>query len=366
MRKKLFVVMMVAFCMVLGGCGSSGDSSAVSDVPYGESYESDDASSDEEEYSEPDEHVANEGSVPEEAEGSEEVSGIIEMLVHNATQACTVQIVSVDPDTGVQDIVSEFCLERNNEALYQWADNRYMVRNWFANDFTSMAVDVYLSETGERHSGWIDTDGNFTDVTEMSGMTNEQDFFNTTPVQHRAIGFIESQFVFYDMETGEVYSIPIHQLLNDSVTSVDTNDVSARLLQQVRAEELTCQIDNDTYLADYSATQGSPQSFIMRPETGEMTDYIPEADRCNWSGVLNPDGSMVAFFSGPKTGGFVELYKMPMSDKSPTAISLQENNAVIVDITTLGTGSLALHPSGYGIMFQTMHEEDYCHILEWR
>lgn len=363
MRNKFFVAMVAIFCVMLGGCGSSGDSSAVSDVPYDESYESDDTFSDDytdDEYAEDDDVDVPEETVPE------EISGIVEMLIHNTTQTCSIQVVSVDPDTGIQHVISEFCLERDNKALYQWADSRYLVRNWFANDFSSMAVDVYLSDTGERHSGWIDVDGNFTDVTEMSGMASEQDFFNTAPVQHRTIGFIGNQFVFYDMGTEEVYSVPMDQILNGSVASVGTDDVSARLLQQVKAEELTCQIDNDTYLADYSATQGSPQSFMMCPETGEMTDYIPEADRCNWSGMLSPDGSMVAFFSEPKAGGSVELYKMSMSDKNPTAIALQENSAVTVDVTTLGTGSLALRPSGYGVVFQTMREEGYCHLLEWK
>lgn len=360
MRKKVIVTLLTAICLVLSGCGSSGDSSVVSDAPY----ESEDASSDEEEYSEPDEYVENEGSVPEEAEDSEEVSGIIGMLIHNATQACTVQIVSIDPDTGTQHVISEFYLKRDNKMLYQWADSRCMARNWFTDDFTNMAVDMYLSETGECHAGWIDTGGNFTDVTEMSGLAGEKDFFNTAPVQHRAIGFVDGRFAFYDTEAEKVYCIPISSAT--SAGEVDADDVLTRLLQHVKSADLTCQVDNETYLTDYSATQGSPQSFIMNPETGEMTEYIPEADRCNWSGVLSPDGDMVAFLSEPETGGVVELYKMSMNAKTPTAISLQENSAIIVDISTLGTGSLALRPSGYGIMFQTMHEEGYCHLLEWR
>lgn len=359
--KRISIVVLMVTCLLVGGCGSSSDTSAISDTPYDESYESEDTSLDD--YAD-DEYAEDDGvDVPEEVE-TEEISGIIEMLIHNTTQTCNVQVVSIDPDTGTQHVISEFCLKRDNKMLYQWADSRCMARNWFTDDFTNMAVDMYLSETGECHAGWIDTDGNFTDVTEMSGLAGEKDFFNTAPVQHRAIGFVDGRYAFYDTETEEVYCVPASQLSIDGAVEMD--DGLTRLLQQVKSVDLTCRVDNETYLADYSATQGLPQSFVMNPETGEMTEYIPEAGRCNWSGVLSPDGDMVAFFSEPETGGVVELYKMSMNDKIPTAISSQENSAVIVDISTLGTGSLALRPSGYGIMFQTMHEEGYCHLLEWR
>lgn len=361
MRKKLFVVMMAAFCMVLGGCGSSGDSSAVSDVPHDESYEYDDVSSDEEGHVELEDECAEDDdmSVPEETEELKlgEIEGLVAMVRSSTEETCDVQVINIVPETGSQNVISEFHVGRDNDTYYYRADTRYTMRSWFSGDFTKMAIDARIISTGEYHTGWIDTDGTFFDVTEASRVESAKDFFNTASTQHRAIGFVDDKFVFFDVATEEFYSTPIDNVTNN-VEKLDESDTIVALLSNLDSGvRLTCQTPAGAYIVDAA---NSTCSQMMDLETGEKTDYIPDAERWVWNGVLSPDDETVAFLSTPKNGGAAELYTMPMADENPVAVPWESN------ITISMTTEWNVSGSGAYSLFSDNSNKECCYLLEWR
>lgn len=392
MKKKVFVAMMLAGCLTFGGCGNGSDTTPTVDsddyeAAYGNENDSfdTDAEDSDEEYM--DEETEVEEDEAEDEDEPVEAKGIIAMVRQTTTSASggytDVQIISIDPETGVQSIISEFHLDHITYAELQRAEeiddtefyylnpkdlDTYRVygnnRDWFSDDFTKMiATRQYPSNPNEQHAGWIDTDENFFDVSKEAGMVAEANFSNPNPTSQKARGFHDDAFSFYEVDASKS-----GQVDNTRKYCVPLNDISSQACSEVSSDDLydngefyeygfpTAQIDDNIYIMDSSLT--CPSSFILNLETDETQQYIPESERYTWSGVLSPDGNTVAFLSIPSNGGGnVELYTVPLGGGEPTGVSVVASEDTLIDITTLSNSDLALTP-GTGDM--------YYYLIDWR
>lgn len=393
MKKKIFVAMMIG-CMILGGCGGSGDNTATTDSDnYEVEYDAEDDVLDAsdglagEDYAS-DEDVGSEENETEVETEAVEAEGIIAMIRQTTVSASggytDVQIISINPETGAQNVISEFHLNHityaelqraeeidNDTEIYYAQPETFSVygnnRDWFSDDFTKMKADrTYANNNNEFHAGWVDSDGTFFDVTEAIGAVGESSFSNPGPVAQRARGFDNWRFVFTEIDETKSGKID-----NTRKYCVPLNNISADSLHEASEDDLynnggfsplgypTAQVDEKTYIMDkYNSGLMCPSSFIANLETGETEQYIPESERYNWSGVLSPDGSTVAFLSIPSNGGGnVELYTVPLEGGEPTNVSVVANGDVFVNITALPNSDLAITP-GLG--------DVYCFLLDWR
>ena len=365
MRKRGLLVVFMLTCLGLIGCNNNGSyiDTGVDDEHAEEILLSEDEDVDPNEG----DYTGEEGD-EETTVNPEEIEGIVAMVLNATTYTSAVQVIAIDPSTGNQAIISEFDLDFDQDNPYNWLDSTYCVmRERFSDDYTKLAVNRHLVKAHEEHAGWFDTDGSFFDVTAAISTNTEPDFFDTSSVRQRAIGFKNSQFVFLDLTTNEVYCVPVDDVSASTVCKAGEDDAFASLVQHpTPALRLSYRIDANTYIGDFDDYN---YSVIYDIGSGKANHYIPEAARYNWSGVMSPDSNMVAFLSAARGGGAVNLYTMSMSDKSPTAIIPEPNESVVVDWSTLKVGYPFSEPALCGldgIFADYNNEKQQCCLLEWK
>lgn len=401
MRKRIILTLFMIVCLVLGGCGSSSDSrELVADEDYGDTadYE-DDASSDtedtaSEDYEEESETSTVEDSMDDTDTSPAEAEGIVAMIRRLDNSQVETQLITIDPNTGEQNVIANFPQQilSNSEILnpssLEDSDFRYFLpstleafaygnlTNWFSDDFTKMAaVRVFLNRSQEQHAGWIDTNGGFFDVSEAVGLAHETDFSNPDPIKHDVIGFENGMFVF--CEGDKYFQVPLDNITSSQVQEVDAND--SKLL--FRSQYLPSMVNDEIYptdwsdesncIADFSSsidykthTQHIVESVFLNVETGEITKYIPDSERCNWNGVLSPDGSTIAFLSTPaRDDGAVEIYTVPYAGGDPVRISLIPNEDVLLNIETITQNQLDMLHKYYRPAYRSSVA---CYLLDWR
>lgn len=368
MRKRSLAVMLMVTCLLLGGCGSGGGSaSKVADESYDESYDyEEDASSDTEDVGMEEEYADSKDT--EEAEEPvndvpAEAKGIIAMIQHANTYTSAetvIQVISIDPDSGKQSMVNEFCFSFTEFNLPRSQIVYGNNKNWFSDDFTKLAVTKCVG-ADEYHAGWIDSNGTFFDVTKAVGAIKEKDFANPKPVQHQVVGFKDNLFAF--REGDQLSYVPINNLVADSIWEADESDGYYRELS-AQASLLpypTDWIDDSNYIADiYSSVNrknDTISSIIVNAKNDEQTTYLPESERHNWSGILNSDQSTVAFLSLPKNSveATVELYIVPISGGNPSSIPLTLNGSMQLDMSKLT----------YMDLFDA-NGQYHCYLLAWK
>jgi len=380
MRKWRFVTMLMVACLMLGGCGGGSESKLAAesheddygseDTSYEEgfSYETEEDTSEEglveDEYSAEDDEPKTEE--PEKTEPAE-AKGIIAMVRQTQISASggytDVQIISIDPETGVQSIVSEFHLDHltyaeqkraseiDNDVEFYYAPPEEISvynnnRDWFSDDFTKMKADrTYVTNSSEFHAGWIDSDGVFFDVTEAIGAV-EEDSFSSHTASQKSKGFVDGMFAFHEYPDGKDYYVPIDNASSDGLYEVDEDDWYSYRYKR-RGYELwypTYKIDDNTYITDANASGARcPNSIIVDIRTNETKYYLPDSERYNWGGVLSPSGDTVAFLS-VKHGAHeaIELYTVPLAGGEPEKIPIIPNGELLRDITTLTSNDLPL------------------------
>ncbi len=384
MKKKIFVAMMIG-CMILGGCGGSGDSTATTD---GDNYEA--------EYDVEDNALeTNDGVVDENTEVEEETEaetkpaeakGIIAMIqeLDRNRAVATAQVIAIDPENGQQSIISEFTMRcpttseiQSDESLddselrfFFPAFNAEMKpsgnhREWFSQDFDKMiATRVFVDRNSEQHAGWVDTDGNYFDVSEATGMIPESSFSNTAVIEQTATGFDGDDFIFCEeADEGHIcYSVPVSNVSDSAAITLDSQyGYYENLYHGVVIAYPTDWINEQECFADLYDHSDSPSGIRANIETGEFTEYLPESERCNWSGILDRDGDTVAFLSTTQyADGVVELYTMPISGGEPEKIQLVPNDELVLDTTNLTQEDL------YGSVYKRNYTDCYFCLLEWR
>lgn len=241
-------------------------------------------------------------------EPTTEISGIIMVQQYRATSNTSgaevrYVLMAIDPDTGDMHQIAEFSVW----ATYGNKSDYFIVpqigrnnshggnRRLFSEDFSKMAVTLYLVNKSEMHAGWIDQEGNFFDVTEAIG---EGSTAFGAPVHCVAVGFTEDDLFVYNDNGDQWTKDTFHYIdINMLTTSYDGNPLENDIGVSVNGYyRVTGRLD-DTYslIDDYDPY--IENSFIINTETGEKTRYIPGDTRSNWSGVASPDGELVAFLS---------------------------------------------------------------------
>lgn len=359
MKKNILDIILVS-CLALVGCGES-ETAAID--PIGDDIPT--------QYEKEEEEMAS---------NSSQLSGLIIMTTDNA-EIIGISVSSLDPETGKQKELFSFHHtvtvdeQKKGADAYGHPSSLYYAnyRHWFNHDFSKMAVTRYLS-TGSQHAGWVDSNGNFFDVTEALGMQSQSDFDD--PVKFSSIGFSEDGAYFsfskhIDVE-GSTYGETIHYYI--PVSDVSQDAVAEGVMIQNSAPfpyesgfivagdhygglytyyEVTDWIDSHTCIANVESP--SETSLIIDVDTDERTEYIPGTSRSNWNGVLSPDGTKVAFTSSPLSGAQnPSIYIVPLSGGEPIKI---ECNFYLADAYTCRETKDFFH----------LRNEKYCSMLiDWK
>lgn len=400
MKQRFFVMILLGVTLLSGCGGNKGDyqSSSAYDASYATednselSYLDDETDTMEAETQEP---VEDEGTwtdeqfEDEEGAGYVEPEGIIAALVESDLNHAEsrIQVIAIDPDTGEQGIVSEFSLRHATSSEIMSPNDadesamRYMLkeyysqsmksgnhREWFSDDYTKMVTNrVFVTREFEQHAGWVDTDGNFFDVTEAVGLAPERGFSNSAPVKHIADGFNSSNFIFHALTSAEediYYSVPMDNATKDTIAVLDHRYGYYETLQHgARNAYPTCWINEQECLVDYyESSTAKSKSMLANVETGELTEYLPETDRITWNGVINHEKNTVALATvgSDARDGNAELYIASLDGGEPEKLTLIPNSELLFSIADatkrmLFEGAMSNDGTEYGLF-----------LLEWR
>lgn len=233
--------------------------------------------------------------------------------------------------------------------------NTSVTRNYFNSDFTKMIATLTM-EDGAIHVGWIDENGQFTDVSAkishssgFSGLTN-----------HQKPCFYNDYLYFMDFtdDNVQIKRVPIDSLSEASV-DILVDDVSwkgvgiypypdgsvvdnANAMQEFSDASMNY-VANSNFFNDWISTTecvGTDDDIIYKYVLGDKDSYeyfdwyaerialVPEVkNRKNWNAVVSPDGDRVAFLS-KMTGGTdtsTSLFIVSINGGEPTKVNTSYN-----------------------------------------
>lgn len=251
----------------------------------------------------------------------------------------TLSLDVINPDTGdVSNFKTFSSMETHSCSagcygklgMIRIGSNTSVTRNYFNSDFTKMIATLTM-EDGSIHVGWIDENGQFTDVSakishssEFSGLTNHQEpCFNNEYLY----------FMDFTNDNVQIKRVPIDSLSETSVEILvdgvtwkgvgiypypDGSVVDSSNAMREFSDETMNYVANSNFFNDWISTTecvGTDDDTIYKYVLGDKDSYnyfdwydertalVPEVkDRSNWNAVVSPDGDRVAFLS-KLTGG---------------------------------------------------------------
>lgn len=236
-------------------------------------------------------------------------------------------IFVVDPETGSQQALSSFTIpttrDENTYQAFSWASIVSSAKEWFSSEYDKIAITLENYSAGKSDAGWYDTNGVYTNVTDLLGLQPHGDF--DSPTNYRAIGFSQDgYFVFCGDENSPdpaYYSIPVDNLTMEALEKRNAIEDTLPAAVTSYASRFNDWIDNSKCLVDMihdGTIKQKTESRILDIATGETISYVPGDGRYSWCGVASPDGSTVAFLSSPKAGQEPpSLYTMSLSGGDP-------------------------------------------------
>ncbi len=264
-----------------------------------------------------------------------EIEGIIVLTMYPSHSQLCVVVDAVNPNNGsVQNILSTQItpvIATNEYGYVIFPENPRFgnLQDQFSPDFSKIAVTRVATSNQSMHAGWLDTDGNFFDVTAAVGEAETSDFED--PARYQAIGFTDdgATFVYkqvdnysnYAFETLGYYAVSVDNMTAGSSWEISPSDVYLHAdtsswwwLNDYRFSD---KIDGTHFYAD-NGNSNTNSCVLIDTESQTMSEFIPGETRNNWSVVASPDGQQVAFISRPKSGQLnsVELYTMRLDDCS--------------------------------------------------
>lgn len=350
-RKIMATLLTVVMCATLVACGSSVDPNAsalereveVTEPPVAVEPPTDEAEAEDEGWMEEQEaeSTMEEASVDEVAP-EVELSGIIVVQSYyyasngGDSNVFVYDINVVDPNDGSVEKLTSL---RYYQPYAPANAGYYFVpagigyynrigydRRIFSSDFTKMAITIGIVEKNETHAGWIDSNGEFFDVTAALGETSG-DF--DPAVHHMAIGFTEDDmFVYNDDLYAQSYQWSrvnfFHTDANNPTYSQEGNLFQYPVTIDGEAYCMTDWCDEETYLADYHTKRSGCTVVKYNTTTGTAEELVSGEVRTNWSGVYSPDGSMIAFLSMTNGGGGApEIYIMSADGSNPQKLTCE-------------------------------------------
>lgn len=203
--------------------------------------------------------------------------------------------------------------------------NTSVTRNYFNSDFTKMIATLTM-EDGAIHVGWIDENGQFTDVS--AKVSHSSEFSGL--INHQKPCFYNDYLYFMDFTNDDVQikRVPIDSLSEASVEILVDNVTwkgvgiypypdgsvvdNANAMQEFSDESMNY-VANSNFFNDWISTTefvGTDDYMIYKYVLGDKDSYeylawyddrtalVPEVkNRRNWNAVVSPDGDKVAFLS---------------------------------------------------------------------
>ncbi len=202
-----------------------------------------------------------------------------------ASPAGSFPVYALHPETGEAALVSSFPISDGSYNSVQTPSALFLPaaaeprREWYSADFSKLAATRICNRTGESHAGWIDTRGNFFDVTEALGFSSMAS--SRPPDRWHAAGFVGDIFGFYREEQGE-----------KSYFYISTDSVSPLAVQR---------------------------GNILAPSRPLPTG---EDSGSRWNAVVSPNKERIAFMSlrpgaKVKTQENIDIYIAPADGEGP-------------------------------------------------
>ena len=246
-----------------------------------------------------------------------------------------------NPDTKEETMIADFLVPYKTESG-DWfsisTPGATVSRQSFSGDFTKLSDQKTFAANGERHAGWHNLDGTFTDVTETLGQQSKSDFED--PVYYRDLGFAGENFGYAYSTDGSIlkevyFYVPADNLSPGAVQEGDAqkighpyNEKGALLINKYGSGKYDPQYVTSWIDDTHAIVNGTGQvtsdcnSFIVDTAAQTETAYIPGDSRINWNGVISPDGSKIAFMSESKKGTDIhtDIYIIPVDGGIPVKV----------------------------------------------
>ena len=208
----------------------------------------------------------------------------------------------IDPATGAYAVENDFNLN-NVGLLDDTAHSARQFRNMVSPDRKRLAVQSTVD--GDRHAGWIDATGNFTDVT--ADIYGKRSNFSG-PIESTPLGF-DGQGKFYYEKVRDQRIVGIWSLPPDATsgpTLVDEgdgyiaaieevatlNDDLVQLFGRENVYDMYSWLGNDFFAVNKAAQIDRTSS------AGNTIGLLPEnSDRAVSEPIPSPDGTQVVFLS---------------------------------------------------------------------
>lgn len=257
-------------------------------------------------------------------------------------------VQSINPNSGYVKEISHFCVISSfigqvqipKSAIYARVDH-LCLRSLFSLEYDKMAVEQFISESKVYNTGWIDLNGNFTDVAAKTG--NASTDFNIR--SFKTLGFMPDGTFTYrergDNSIGVLY--PVYSTDSETLSMAVEEDPWTKFYmcnQNYTVMGHEGQDESILWFRDYTLTDWINDteciadkgilndSVIVNTQTQEVIKYIPDTntERYNWSGVASPDGSKIAFLSMTTRGTDAPyIYVVPREGGEPVKISCDIN-----------------------------------------
>lgn len=231
------------------------------------------------------------------------------------------------------------------------SSNTSVSRRYFNSDFTKMIATLTM-EDGAIHVGWIDENGQFTDVS--AKISHSSEFGGI--ISHQKPCFFDDYLYFMDFTNDDVQikRVPVGSLSESSVEvlvdDVDWKGVgiypypdgtvvdSSSAMQEFSDASMTY-VANSNFFNDWisasefvGADDGMIYKYILSPKDtyGYINWYdkkialVPEIKgRTNWGAVVSPDGKKVAFLSKLTSGTdtSTSLFTVSIDGGEPTKVN---------------------------------------------
>lgn len=327
MKKVLAFLLAAVIMLGSAGCGNSGETKSLAP-------ESSSEVSQEEPTPEPTEEPAPEPTEEPTPTPEPEAKGLMFL---NAGQKWGAnprlyEIYCLDPDTGATSLFTSFLLPTPEPGakfdLYGARLNRYL----FSDDYSKMNVFAIMAENSDQHVGWVDTQGNFFDVTEALGLQRKSDFDD--PVDHKPEGFANGCIGFgYNTSRDNVFMyvesyVPVDNPVPEAVQEGSVRSLGHSLAEDdkflggLKSRDITSWIDDHRAIVNvYTMAGNVEKSIIVDTDSQTEIAYIPGDSRYNSYGVASPDGTQIAFMSKPKNGsGGTDIYITSVDGGDPVKV----------------------------------------------
>ena len=322
----------------------------------------------------------NEEEIQEEEKTIADIKGIIAItdLAESKPTYIHIQITAIDPVSG--DITAIRNFEKsdiNNKFDSVLHSGRALSdQQLFDENYSKLAVDTLRDREGNQHVGWLDTNGEYTDVTELVDDYDGGDFGGIHAQKNGRFGR-DGYFYYLDTDKGAC-RVPINHLSPENVEKVEiinlkeeddeTNIIKrydpifyiepngsiwlphsqsavyfsdASMTKYVGENNILYWIDNEKCLGSdngqlliKNAYDGTPQSSLdwSSPDGGEK--FIPEVeDRRNCFPVVSPQKDEAAFLSYFRgTFSDAELFVIPIVGGEPRLVDTEYVFERITDV----------------------------------